>query len=304
MTKNQSVATEKIDPGILPAKNLSLFIKRLDQIAGNSSGNKYYKLKYNLEEAKNQGKSKILTFGGAFSNHIHASAYAARAHGLGSVGIIRGELVYPLNPTLFSAKENGMVFHPIGRSAYKEKYKEEHLKNWRDLYGDFFLIPEGGTNKWAIQGTKEILEESDAAFDFICVPVGTGGTFAGLFASAKSHQMVLGFSALKGNFIHKEILDLLTNFGLEGEKKYALYDRYHFGGYGKINNDLIRFLRNFSASTSIQLDPLYTGKMMFGIFDLMQKGFFPENSRILAVHTGGLQGIAGLEQRFNIKLYS
>ncbi len=295
--------SESVSTDLLHGQKVELFIKRLDKIPGESSGNKYFKLKYNLETAKAQGKTQILTFGGAFSNHIHASAIAAKAHGLRSIGVIRGELVYPLNPTLVAAKENGMIFHPMSRSLYKEKYKVQHLKEWMDIYGDYYLIPEGGTNELAIQGTREILDEVDTAFDFICVPIGTGGTFAGLYASAKSHQKVLGFSALKGEFIHQEIRELLAHHKLVGNKEYKLFSNYHFGGYGKISGDLIQFIRNFSDSSAIPLDPIYTGKMMYGIFDLIEQGFFPKNSRILAIHTGGLQGIAGMEQRFNFQLY-
>jgi 1-aminocyclopropane-1-carboxylate deaminase len=303
VSKRPFIPTESVNPELLPYKHVAFFIKRLDKIPGESSGNKYFKLKYNLQAAIAQGHTQVLTFGGAFSNHIHATSIAAKTNGLSSIGVIRGELVFPLNPTLSAAKDYGMLFHPISRSSYKDKYKEEHLKKWLDMYGDYYLIPEGGTNQLAIEGTKEILEESDAEFDFICTSIGTGGTFAGLYASTKNHQRILGFSALKGEFVHQEIRELLAHHKLVADKKYTLFSGYHFGGYGKINSELIQFMRNFTAYTSIPLDPVYTGKMMFGILDLIQQGFFPKGSKILAIHSGGLQGIPGMEQRHNLKIY-
>ncbi|WP_114748320.1 1-aminocyclopropane-1-carboxylate deaminase/D-cysteine desulfhydrase [Pleomorphovibrio marinus] len=294
--------TEKIQHPLLHEKNVALFVKRLDKLPAQISGNKYYKLKYNLQYAKSKQYTQILTFGGAYSNHINACAKAAMIHGLQSVGVIRGELMLPLNPTLSAAKGFGMKLHPLSRSDYRNKYSKEVNDQLKSLYGDFYSIPEGGTNALAIKGTQEILNAEDLGFDYICTPLGTGGTFAGIYSSAAIHQKVIGFSSLKGEFIHEEIRQILLKYKVNSDIEYELINAYHFGGYAKIKNELLEFMRAFTAATSIALDPIYTGKMMFGIFDLIKQGHFPEGSNILAIHTGGLQGNAGFEQRLNLSL--
>lgn len=296
------IETEKVQHSLPLKKKVALFVKRLDKMPAEISGNKYFKLKYNLHYAKSNHYTQILTFGGAYSNHIYASAKAAMIHGLKSIGVIRGELMLPLNPTLSAAKEFGMKFHPLGRSDYKDKYNETLIDLLKTLYGDFYMIPEGGTNELAIRGTQEILNSDDQAFDYICTPVGTGGTFAGIYSSAGNHQKVIGFSALKGNFIHEDVKQVLSKYVKRSVTNYELINAYHFGGYAKIKNELLEFMGAFTSATSIALDPVYTGKMMYGIFDLIKQGYFPEGSSILAIHTGGLQGNAGFEKRLRLSL--
>lgn len=272
----------------------SMVLKREDLLHPFVSGNKFRKLKYNLIEAKEQNHSTLLTFGGAFSNHIAAVAAAGKELGLKTIGIIRGEELLDKvseNATLSFARASGMKFHFVSRETYRNKDDAEFNKNLKQQFGEFYLLPEGGTNELAIKGCEEILTEETNSFNYICVPVGTGGTMAGLVKASNENQQVLGFSALKGSFQSSEIAKYTSKTNFE------ITDNYCFGGYGKIDSDLIRFINEFKEKTNIPLDPIYTGKMMFGIMDLLKKGHFKENSRIFAVHTGGLQGIAGMNQK-------
>ncbi|MCL6259221.1 pyridoxal-phosphate dependent enzyme [Aquiflexum sp. TKW24L] len=296
------ISTQEIQLPLLEEKGISLAVRRLDQVHDLVSGNKFYKLKYNMEEAKKKGFSTLLTFGGAFSNHIHATAAAARLEGFKSIGIIRGEEIISLNPTLSFAKSEGMQLEFISREDYRKKSCDSFVEKLKEKFGDFYLIPEGGTNALAIAGTKEILSEVDSYYSHITCSIGTGGTFAGLAESIHSDQNLLGFSSLKGDFIHSEINNLLLENQIYPKGKYSIFDNYHFGGYGKSDSKLFDFMQWFYAQTQIPLDPIYTGKMMFGIFDLVRKDFFQKGSSILAIHSGGLQGIAGFNQRMGTKL--
>jgi 1-aminocyclopropane-1-carboxylate deaminase len=272
-------------------KGVELYLKREDEIHPFVSGNKYRKLKYNLIEAEKLGVKILLTFGGAYSNHIAAVASAGNELGFKTIGVIRGEELKEkvfFNPTLNFAQQCGMRFEFVSRENYRDKTSEAFINNLKDKFGDFYLIPEGGTNTLAIKGCEEILTKTDKYFDYICCAVGTGGTISGLINCSKPSQQVLGFPALKGDFLQQDISRFVY------KTNWKLTTDYHFGGYAKINEELIAFINEFSSSQDILLDPVYTGKMMFGIFDLIEKGFFPKGTKILAIHTGGLQGIVGM----------
>ncbi|MGC4040272.1 MAG: pyridoxal-phosphate dependent enzyme [Flavobacterium sp.] len=273
--------------------NISLYIKREDQLHPFISGNKYRKLKYNLIQAKKENKTALLTFGGAFSNHILAVAAAGNEFGFKTVGIIRGEELQEKineNPTLQKAKDFGMVFEFVSRETYREKNSPAFMEKLKAKFDDFYLIPEGGTNDFAIKGCEEILTREDEKFNYICCSVGTGGTISGLINCSKSGQQVLGFPALKGAFLKEDICRFAA------KSNWDLITSYHFGGYGKVSEELIRFINEFYQQHKIILDPIYTGKMVFGVIDLINKNYFPENSKILMIHTGGLQGIAGMNK--------
>jgi 1-aminocyclopropane-1-carboxylate deaminase len=275
-------------------KGISLVIKREDLIHPFVSGNKFRKLKYNLLQAKAENQSTLLTFGGAYSNHIAAVAYAGKENGFKTIGIIRGdELADKIasNPTLKFAQECGMQLEFVSREAYRLKTEAAFLEQLEEQYGSFYLVPEGGTNAFAIKGCEEILTNEDTVFDYIGCAIGTGGTISGIINSALSHQKVLGFPALKGEFLQDEIRNFVHN------DNWELITDYHFGGYAKVNDELIAFINWFFEQTQIPLDPVYTGKMVFGIFDLITKNYFPENSKILLIHTGGLQGIQGMNMK-------
>ncbi len=271
---------------------VSLWIKREDLIHPDVPGNKWRKLKYNLIEARKQHQSTLLTFGGAYSNHIAAVASAGRLYKFSTIGIIRGEELSDKiddNPTLKYAVECGMQLHFIPRNQYKEKDSAGFLSELGKKFGDFYLLPEGGTNHLAVKGCGEIITNADKGFEYICTAVGTGGTLAGILSSSGKDQQVLGFPAIKGNFAEDDFLS-----GIVTGTKCKLIQDYHFGGYGKTTPELIEFINEFYRRYKIKLDPVYTGKMFFGIVDLMQKGYYKPGSSILAIHTGGLQGIEGM----------
>ncbi|MFD2552570.1 1-aminocyclopropane-1-carboxylate deaminase/D-cysteine desulfhydrase [Bizionia sediminis] len=257
------------------------------------SGNKYRKLKYNILEAKAQNFSQLVTFGGAYSNHIAAVAAAGKRFGFGTIGVIRGEeLQYKKQPnsTLTFAESQGMQLYYVSREAYRQKATPAFLQLLQNKFGSFYIVPEGGTNELAVLGCEEILTQADAQFDYITCAVGTGGTISGLINSANVHQKILGFPALKGDFLTKDISKFAQ------QKNWELITAYHFGGYAKINSELISFINNFKEQFNIPLDPIYTGKMVYGVFHMLQKGYFPEGSKILMIHTGGLQGIVGMNR--------
>ncbi len=283
------IENQKID---LKFKNgIELFIKREDLLHPIISGNKYRKLFYNLQEAKKQGKIGLLTFGGAFSNHIHATAGAGIVYNFKTIGIIRGDELaekQDLNPTLLEAQKMGMELIFVSRNQYRERYNKEFLNELHLKFSEYYILPEGGTNTLAVKGCEEILTQNDTNFNYICCAAGTGGTIAGIINSSNELQKILGFPALKENFLEKEIQKYTL------KNNFSLIRDYNFEGYGKVNDELIFFLNDFYLKTAIPLDPIYTGKMVFGIINLINKGFFPENSKILAIHTGGLQGIKGI----------
>ena len=289
--------TEIYDP-ILIDKQIKLFIKREDLTDEFISGNKWYKLKYNLIEAEKPGYKTLLTFGGAFSNHIHATAAAGNKYGFRTIGIIRGEEHLPLNPTLESAQENGMIIEYLDRKSYRNKYDKDLINRLKNKYDDFYLIPEGGSNHLAIKGCAEIISGIETNFDFICSACGTGGTLAGLILGLNSKSFALGFSVLKGGvFLYQNIRGLLSHYQKENLNNWQINLDYHFGGYAKINNELIKFCKDFEQQHNIPIEPIYTGKMFYGIFNLVKNRYFPEKSIIVAIHTGGLQGLKGLKQR-------
>lgn len=276
---------------LLKVENFQIAVKRDDLLHPVISGNKFRKLKYNLEEAKNLQHDTLLTFGGAFSNHIVAVAAAGNEFGFKTIGIIRGEELadnYGQNPTLVKAAALGMHFVFVSREEYRYKTEAKYIEDLREKYGDFYLIPEGGTNALAVKGCEEILTLDDAAFDYVCCAVGTGGTISGVINGSKPCQKVLGFPALNVDFLQEDIRKFAIN------DNWELITDYHFGGYAKVTTELIDFMNDFYDQYKIPLDPIYTGKMVFGVFDLIKKNYFPKKAKILVLHTGGLQGIKGM----------
>jgi len=283
---------------LLAEKGVELLVKRDDLLHPQVSGNKWRKLKYNLLAANASGYSKLVTYGGAFSNHIAAVAAAGKALGFQTFGVIRGEASVPLNPTLQFAAACGMELQFISRQAYRTA---DRLDLAQTLFPfDFYWLPEGGTNALAIKGCEEIIAEVVAQFpntlpNYFCLACGTGGTLAGVITGLQGQSQVIGFSALKGDFLTASVQEWLspsiyTNWYISTD--------YHFGGYAKFQPELIALLHTFRTALHLTLDPIYTGKAMFGILDLVQKDYFPRGSTILMIHTGGLQGIAGFNARF------
>ena len=271
----------------ITVEGFEISIKRLDLVHPHISGNKFFKLKYNLLAAQQQGYKKLLTFGGAYSNHIAATAYAAQLFGFESLGIIRGEELTskPLNPTLHTAQQFGMQLQFVTRETYRQKQSSAYLAQLQQDYPDYYVIPEGGTNPLAIQGCTEILSDEDRQnYDLICCAVGTGGTITGLIEASTSQQQILGFSALKGDFLSTEVKQLTP------KRNWQITDQYCCGGYAKTTPELLQFIQDFEQQYDIPLEQIYTGKMLLGLTDLIKQGEFPVDHRILVIHSGGLQG--------------
>lgn len=280
---------------------LKFWIKRDDLLHKHISGNKYRKLRYNLQFAHEQGFKTLLTFGGAYSNHIAAAAAAGYEFGFETIGIIRGdelqydEHLFENNPTMKFAKSCGMRFKFVSRADYRLKETSEFVAQLHREFGAFYYVPQGGTNVWAVKGCEEILTDEDQKFDYITCAIGTGGTISGIINSVKSHQMVLGFPALKDDFLENEIKKYIVN------DRWKLIKDFHFGGFAKINAELVQFMNDFYSQTNIVLDPIYTGKMIYGMVAMHKKNYFPPNAKILAIHTGGLQGIDGMNSKLKSK---
>jgi len=273
---------------------ISLFMQRDDLLHPMISGNKFRKLKYNIAAAQAQNAKGLITFGGAFSNHILATAAAGEAYNLPTVGIVRGEELadkWQKNPTLARCVSMGMQLHFVSRADYALKEESVSIKTIIESYTGFYVLPEGGTNILALKGCGEILDGHTQHFDYICVAVGTGGTISGLINASKLEQKIIGYSALKGDFLIEEINNFATR------KNWELRTDYHFGGYAKVTDDLVDFLNDFYTKTNVPLDPIYTGKMVFGVLEDIKQGFFKPNSSVLLIHTGGLQGIEGVNNK-------
>ncbi|KAF3890279.1 MULTISPECIES: 1-aminocyclopropane-1-carboxylate deaminase/D-cysteine desulfhydrase [Nostocales] len=295
---------EIFDETLTEAK-IRLFIKRDDLLNSSVSGNKFRKLKYNCLKIKELGFPRLVTFGGAFSNHIYATAAVGKIVGIETIGIIRGERTQPLNTTLDFAEKCGMKLLFVSRSDFRE----ENLifEQIEKEYGNVYFLPSGGSNTLALQGCREIVEEihSQMQFqpDYFCTACGTGCTLAGVIAAVDSAQHIIGFSALKGDFLKNDVQRLLDTQDNLGCQNWQITDNYCFGGYAKWKPELILFINDFKRKHSIALDPIYTGKMFFGIFDLAKKELFRPHTTVVAIHTGGLQGIEGFNQ-VKLKNYS
>jgi 1-aminocyclopropane-1-carboxylate deaminase/D-cysteine desulfhydrase-like pyridoxal-dependent ACC family enzyme len=276
---------------------VNLYVLRMDLNHPYISGNKLFKLKYNLEEARLQNKKTLLTFGGAYSNHIAAAAAAGKENGFETVGIIRGEKPEILNQTLQFARSQGMQLFFISREEYKNKSSAAFMERLQHQFPDAYIIPEGGANLPGIKGCKEITDHITIPFDTVCCACGTGATLTGIILSLKGAQRAAGFQVLKGkDYMRTEIENYLKQFDDGNKINWQMHEAYHFGGYAKCTPELQAFMEAFEKENNIPLEPVYTGKMMYGIYDLMNKGAFKEHETIVAIHTGGLQGRPGFYQ--------
>lgn len=283
---NQSLALP-----IFKKMGIEVFVKREDLLHPEVSGNKFRKLKYNLQEAQKEGCDGLLTFGGAFSNHLAATAAAAQACGMASVGVVRGDEIAnkPLNTTLAYCQSQGMQLHFVSRDVYKQK--EKGIVSLLEANPTFFVIPEGGSNPWAVAGCQEILQDKDDIFDTIAIAVGTGGTMAGLVASAKPHQAVVGYQVVNDVAIPQQIRTFA------GHDCWTLDPTHKVLGYAKTPPELVRFAIEVAQQTGIVLDPLYTGPMVWRMVQQLKSNTWTHGTRILVIHTGGLQAIAGINAR-------
>jgi len=283
---------QEITHSLLTQKNLRIYVVREDMLHPDISGNKWRKLYYNIKAAKQQKATTLITFGGAYSNHITATAAVGKEFGFKTIGFIRGEEHFPLNPSLRFAVSCGMKIYYLSRTDYKRKDQSEFLTELLLTHKNYYLIPEGGTNGLAVKGCQEILQDIPFDFDTVCCACGTGGTLSGLINSLQPHQQAIGFPALKGaGFLNDVIGTYVRN------SQWELNLDYHFGGYAKVTVELIAFINFFKHNFKIPLDPVYTGKMLYGIWELIKKDYFREGSSIVVIHTGGLQGIEGMNER-------
>ena len=269
-------------------KKVTWKVLRLDLIDELVGGNKLFKLRYNLEEAQ-KNNLPVLTFGGAYSNHIIATAKACLLNHIPCIGIIRGEKTAELNPVLKAAEDFGMKLHFVSREEYRRRGEEEYQNELQNKFGTHFIIPEGGGNELGVKGCMEILKPIEEEFHFVFAPVGSGGTLAGLILSAPAKTKVIGVAVLKGEkYLEKTLQQLLGSSVANRSKHWHINHNYHFSGYAKWNDELINFIQTFQTETSIPLEPIYSGKLFFAVNDLMNKNFFPPDSNILCIHTSGL----------------
>jgi len=289
---------QRLQSPFLEQANVLLYVKRDDLIHPQFGGNKWRKLKYNLIHARENQSNTLLTFGGAWSNHIYATAAAGKHFGFKTIGIIRGEKHTPLNATLSFAEKCGMQLHYVSRIEYRKKHERHYLEKLKQKFGNVYILPEGGSNSLAVKGCEEIVNEIrneiSSPFDVICCASGTGATLAGLISAIKPEQKAIGFSALKGGDFLTDDVKIFLNRKNPGTN-WRIETRFHFGGYARINDELIQFMKDFQSQYEIPLDAVYTGKMFYGLFKLITSGEFDRGTSIVAVHSGGLQGNAGFK---------
>jgi len=279
------------DGPLIYDREISLTVKRLDLTDPVTGGNKWFKLKYNLEQHNAGNYNAILTFGGAYSNHIAAVAGMGKQEGIKTIGIIRGERESQSNITLSRAQADGMKLVFVSREDYRKKEEHSFLKNLVPGYENCFIIPEGGSNNAGVKGCMEILDDNDALYSHVIVACGTGTTATGLILRLKNHQKLIGISVLRaGNTIENAILKHLIYYMPSNKiPQWHIENNFHFGGYGKSTPALNNFVEEFFKRTGIPIEPVYTGKMFFAIEQLINSGVIATGSKILAIHTGGLQ---------------
>ena len=280
---------QELHDEVIEKAGIRLFIKRDDLIHPTVSGNKWRKLKYNIQAFQNGGFKTIVTFGGAFSNHIHATAAIGKELNIPTVGIIRGEEHLSLNNTLKDATEWGMTLKYIDRTSYRSKNSEEFIASLNNEFDKPFIIPEGGANTLGVKGCEEITSEITIPFDSIYCACGTATTLSGILNSLQPNQKAYGVPVLKGGtFLHEEIKTHSSN------KNCTLLTDYHFKGYAKHTPELMHFISNFKKTHNIELEHVYTGKLFFAIYDQLKKGLVKKGDALIAIHTGGIQGLRGL----------
>ena len=277
----------KIDEPLCAQFDIELWMKRDDQLHPVISGNKWRKLKFILDHALYSGADTIISMGGMYSNHLHALAYVGKALGLKTIAYIRGDNPDLLTPTLVDLKAWGMELKFISRTEYRQLRQYKGSLDLPGLKPQQYWLPEGGAQALALNGVAELVAEIEIAYDYLCVPCGTGATLAGLIAATEDHVSLLGFAALKNaSFLNTDVSTLLK----QSKSNWHINLDYHFGGFASTTPELLSFISAFEAKTTIQLEPVYTGKMMYALYDLISKGHFSTGQRIIAVHTGGLQG--------------
>jgi len=293
----------QLNEPLLTEKNIQLFIKRDELIHPVIQGNKWHKLKYNLLAAAEQSAKTILSFGGAYSNHLHALAAAGRLFNFQTIGIIRGERPAILSPSLQDMQDWGMQLEFISRADYRKRDSSEFIQQLKQKHGEFYLLPEGGNNAAGRQGCAELQDELDRPYDVICCEVGSGTQFSALVSqhASSSHTAqqthYLGFVVMKNPALLQQLEDYFQQQQVT-YNNWSLNHDYHFGGFARADDTLHKFIRQFKQQHGIQLEPVYSGKMLYGIYQLIEQDYFKPGSRILAIHGGGLQGLRGFADAY------
>lgn len=288
---------QQLNHPLFEQRQIQVFIKRDDLIHPIISGNKWRKLKGNLAQATATKKKGIISFGGAYSNHIHALAYACKQQGLKAVGIIRGEPHYQNNYTLIWARYWGMQLEFVDRQTYRQRHEQDYLTTLQNRYPDHLIVPEGGTNKLALSGVGEVIEElnKQIKYDTLMLPVGSGGTISGLIKADNNMHQIIGIAVLKqAEYLIDEMNALLEHHSYSN---WQLLTEFHRGGYAKFSANDCQRLTEFIAITGVPFEPVYSGKMVLALLDLVAQGYFPKHHKIVLIHTGGLQGLGGLIER-------
>ena len=271
----------------LRESGVEVWLKRDDLVHPDLPGSKWRKLKYNLAEAARTGERTLLTFGGAYSNHLRATAAAGHYYGFSTIGLVRGEEHRPLNPSLAFAARHGMRLAYLNRGDYRRKTDPEVVAALRQEFGEFYPLPEGGSNKFAVLGSAELPAEIEPDFDVICCPCGTGATLAGLAGGLSDQQRAIGFAVLKGaGFLEHDVADLQRAAFGRRTGNWRIEHGFHFGGYARRDAVLDAFIEDFAARHGLVLDWVYVAKMMFGVFALTRQGAFRPGSRVVVVITG------------------
>lgn len=294
----------QLNEPLLVEKKIQLFVKRDELIHPVIQGNKWRKLKYNLLAAAEQSATTILSFGGAYSNHLHALAATGQLFNFKTIGIIRGERPATLSPSLQDMQDWGMQLEFISRADYRMRDSSEFIQQLKQKYGAFYLIPEGGNNATGRYGCGELLDELEQAYDVICCEVGSGAQFSALVSQharssqAAHHTHYLGFVVMKNPALLQQLEDYFQQQTIS-YSNWSLNQEYHFGGFARATDTLHEFIHQFKRQHGIQLEPVYSGKMLYGIYQLIEQDYFKPGSRILAIHGGGLQGLRGFSEAYS-----
>ena len=282
--------------GLPPVK---LSILRLDLLNELGVGNKLFKLKYNLQQARDERKQSLLSFGGAWSNHIYALAALGKTEGFKTIGIIRGEPAHGLTPMLEDAQRWGMELHFVGRQEYRQRNEAGYLQQLHERFPESFIIPEGAANELGTKGCSEIvglLDRLDNGYQVLVCACGTGSTFAGLVSAARADKKLIGVSVLKGlEGLESAVEKAVDQTPLGEVCQWQIKHGYHHGGYAKVSPELKAFMLEFEKRHGIPLDPVYTNKLMYALFEMIKNSEFQLNQRIVAIHSGGLQGRRGFD---------
>jgi len=283
---------QQLDEPLFTQYEVKVWVKRDDLLHPIISGNKWRKLKYCLNHALELNKDTLISMGGAYSNHLHALAYVGKLLNLKTRAFIRGERPKQLNPTLKDLLDWGMELNFVSRSDYRVLRAFKCFDALPDLKPNQYWLPEGGALEFALKGVGECVDEIKIEYDIICAPCGTGTTLAGIISAVPKEKQVLGFAALKGaGYLNDEIQQQLPS-----NKKLPQWQinlDYHFGGFAKTKPHLQRFMRTFEHKHNIPLETIYSGKMFYALYELIQQNTFKAGSKIIAIHTGGLQGKRG-----------